>query len=69
MNCRTPYKEINQEEATNIIENRKPKGLFFLIEDGLYIGIDNLSGDAWTEEFKEKGDCFNWLLDIEIECV
>jgi hypothetical protein len=55
------YKEITSAEANNIIENREPRG-HFLVKDGdLFIGIDNSTGDAWTEEFKKQGDCVDWL--------
>lgn len=59
-------KEINKitsEEADNIIENRVPYGLFYLkdSETGLYVGIDNRTGDAWVEEFNGLAKCKTWL--------
>jgi len=42
--------------------------LFYVIEDGIYVGIDNSSGDSWTEEFIEKTNCFRWLMrEIDTE--
>ena len=32
-----------------------------------YIGIDNTTGEAWTEEFDTKQECFNWLKKLEEE--
>ena len=54
-------KEITREEAKEIIENRMPFGCFWLQEGAQFIGIDNQSGDAWTEEFTSKGACIGWL--------
>lgn len=33
------------------------------IDDTKIIGIDNRTGDAWTEEFDTYEDCVDWLLD------
>jgi DNA uptake protein ComE-like DNA-binding protein len=54
-------KKVTLAEASAIIESRKPKGMFYTIENGLYIGIDNRTGDAWTEEFKSLSSCKRWL--------
>lgn len=54
-------KEISKAEAYRVIDTRKPLGLFYLKEGEGYTGIDNLSGDAWTEEFKTKEECLKWL--------
>jgi len=53
--------KVTQEQASKIIESRKPLGLFYTIDDGIYVGIDNRSGDAWTEDFKSKSACDRWL--------
>jgi len=54
-------KKVTPEEASKIIDTRKPLGLFYCIEDGLYIAIDNAYGDAWVEEFKSLSGCRRWL--------
>lgn len=54
---------INSATANYIIENRKPMGLFILCDKGRYVGIDNRTGDAWTEDFKTKMGCLAWLTD------
>lgn len=56
-------KEISVKEAEEIIETRKQKGLFFLKSGEIFVGIDNRTGDAWTEDFKSLDECYNWLLD------
>ncbi len=33
------------------------------IDDTKIIGIDNRTGDAWTEEFDTYEDCVRWLID------
>jgi hypothetical protein len=61
INCGADLQEITQEEATRIIETREPIGQFFLRDNSLYIGIDNQTEDAWTEEFNTREECFRWL--------
>lgn len=57
----TEIKKVKPEEADNIIETRKPLGVFYTIDEGLYIAIDNMYGDAWVEEFKSLSGCRRWL--------
>ena len=52
-------KKILKEEALLVIETRKPLGLFQCVElsksgKEIYVGIDNLTGDALRE-------CIAWL--------
>lgn len=60
-------KHISEDEALSIIKTREPEGLFYNISKDnitnkiVYQGIDNLSGDAWTEEFKSLTACKEWL--------
>ena len=63
----TAIKKITPEEATAIIETREPRGLFYCLDENgagelRYAGIDNRSGDAWTEDFKSLGACKRWLV-------
>ena len=53
--CISPY------EARKIIALRGRKGLFWALENGRYIGIDNRDGNAWTEEFDTLSECKQWL--------
>lgn len=56
------YQVVTGEEATAIIENRKPLGLFAeRLEGGKCVGIDNTTGNAWTEEFDDEAACSGWL--------
>lgn len=54
-------REITEEEAMQIIEERKPIGRFYEIDGCVYVGIDNSTGDAWIEEFSSKEECIAWL--------
>lgn len=53
--------EVTREEASSIIETRKPLGLFYLEDGDIIVGIDNSTGDAWVEEFSSFELCENWL--------
>lgn len=53
--------KLTKEQASEVIETRTPTGRFYTKEGDLYIGIDNSTGDAWTEEFKTKVSCFKWI--------
>lgn len=60
--CVEKVQKVTPEEASAIIENREPLGLFYIKEKDVYVGIDNWDGNAWTEEFKSLGACKRWLL-------
>lgn len=65
-NCgraRSSFIEVSKQEALRIIAepHLSPKGSFWLYEDGGYVGIDNRTHEAWTEEFKTIKECFDWL--------
>ena len=53
--------EITNKEAEDIINSRKPLGKFLFKENNLYVGIDNETGEAWTEDFYNYEDCIEWL--------
>lgn len=60
---------INSKEATEIIKKREPKGKFIIeYPNKTYEGIDNSTGDAWTEGFNSFDYCVDWLLRNEKEC-
>ena len=54
---------ITKEDMRKMFDTRKPRGLFFhgSAKKG-YTGIDNRTGDAWTEEFKCIESCVQWLI-------
>jgi hypothetical protein len=54
-------KEITEKKAEEIIDNRVPLGKFWCREGDAFIGIDNESGDAWTEQFDNLDECKKWL--------
>ncbi len=54
-------KEITQEEASEIIDTRLPLGKFLVQEGDIWVGIDNTDGNAWTEDFKKRGQAMMWL--------
>jgi len=60
-------KKIAKEFAASIIDTRRPLGLFYVLETGVYIGIDNSNGHAWTEEFNSLRKCKRWLTNPNIE--
>lgn len=53
--------KITSEQAGRIINTRYPLGLFYVLDAGVYVGIDNSTGDAWTEEFPDLRTCKRWL--------
>lgn len=57
----TEIKETTSEQASVIIDTRQPLGLFYLLDNSIYVGIDNSTGDAWTEEFSNLRQCKKWL--------
>jgi len=56
--------EVNKIQALQVIETRKPRGLFFVVGE-VVTGIDNRTGDAWTEDFATKRECLKWLSDFD----
>ena len=54
-------KKINPFFAEIVIKTRQPLGLFYVRQNGAYIGIDNSTGHAWVEEFSDLSSCKQWL--------
>lgn len=54
-------RKLKPFHASVVIETRRPIGLFYVYEDGVYVGIDNSTGHAWTEEFTNLHQCKEWL--------
>ena len=63
--------KVSNKKANDIINTRKPLGLFWTKEKEWFIGIDNSTGEAWVECFKDgnfdkgKKECFKWLSEEE----
>lgn len=53
--------KVTCNEAHSIVETRVPRGLFYLEDGDVIVGIDNSTGDAWVEEFSHYKLCENWL--------
>lgn len=64
MNC--DITKIKQEQATVINDTRRPLGLFYSLNDRRYTGIDNTTGQAWTEDFSNLRQCKRWLMNPSI---
>ena len=58
---------ITKAEADDIIATREPRGLFYLDTGKSFVGIDNSTGYAWTEEFDTLPKCRAWLLQEQDE--
>ncbi len=54
-------KKVSEEEAAKVIDTRKPIGKFYLTQGRTIVGIDNTTGDAWTEEFKSFETFYHWI--------
>lgn len=56
-------RKVTKLELQKIFDTGKPRGLFYHgTQKGGYVGIDNRTGDAWTEEFKLVESCVQWLI-------
>jgi len=56
--------KVTPEVLWQIIQMREPLGLFYAREAShLYVGVDNGTGDAWTEDFRSLRRCKRWLLN------
>lgn len=58
---------ISSKEAEEIIEKSVPKGKFLKFTEHGYLGIDNTTGDAWTEHFDNLIKCVKWLQGEDLE--
>ncbi len=54
-------REITNEEGAKITIEREPRGLFYQQDGDIYVGIDNTTGEAWTEDFESLDECLAWL--------
>ena len=60
-------RKIKPEQADSIIDSRQPMGFFYVLDAGVYVGIDNSTGNAWTEEFQSLRKCKKWLNNPYVE--
>lgn len=54
---------IDIEKGIEIMRTFQPPGLFVYYEPptGLYVAIDNSTGDAWVEDFDTMAEAIAWL--------
>ena len=57
-------KRISQAKADEITSSLEPLGLFYCIKGGRYIGIDNRTGVAYTDDFLTLDECKEWLTRV-----
>ncbi len=63
--------QIDQEAAKLILGSGEeggdyePRGRYYLQDGDKWVGIDNSTGEAWTEEFPSKRKCLRWLKGCE----
>ena len=54
-------RKVCQEYAEEVIEKREPLGQFYTFAGGIWTGIDNSTGDAWTEDFRDFDEMMKWM--------
>lgn len=58
---------ITGEKADKVIKTEKPYGSFIVLEEGGFTGIDNTTGNAFTEDFKDLKNCLAYLNGADLE--
>ena len=60
--------ELTPDEIRRVIEFGKPLGLFWACDksggDSIFVGCDNRTGDAWTEDFSTLHECMDFLSGV-----
>ena len=60
-------RELNDEEINALFLSGsdngeyEPLGLFYHRDGDTVTGVDNSTGDAWTEDFSTLEECLAWL--------
>jgi hypothetical protein len=57
---------VSALQAEQVIETRKPLGMFILQEGVGWTAIDNSQGNAWTEHFRTQDEAVLWLRHPDI---
>jgi len=58
---------ISVEDAEKIINTPRTHKHRFVVYEGpdqKIVGLDNSTGDAWTEDFESLGECLDWLTQL-----
>lgn len=59
---------IGPEKTDKVIDTGRPYGLFLILnKDKTFTGIDNTSGEAFTEDFKGLKNCLAYLHGADLE--
>lgn len=63
----TEINKVSSDDIIKIINTGKPDGNFYCYskKEKKYIAVDSTTGDAWTESFKDKKSCLDWLANKE----
>ena len=52
---------VSPDYLLKVIDQRSPLGLFLTKEGSKWVAVDNITGDAWTEDFRWKRQAVRWL--------
>lgn len=63
----TEINKVSSSDIEKIIDTMKPYGNFYCYDkkNKEYIAVDNTTGEAFTESFKDKKSCLDWLENKE----
>lgn len=63
----TEINKVSSSDIEKIIDTMKPEGNFYCYDkkNKEYIAVDNTTGEAFTESFKDKKSCLDWLENKE----
>lgn len=63
----TEINKVSSSDIEKIIDTMKPDGNFYCYDkkNKDYIAVDNTTGEAFTESFKNKKSCLDWLENKE----
>ena len=52
---------VRKATLEKVIDECLPLGLFLTRDAGVWVAVDNSTGDAWTEEFRYLLTAIRWL--------
>lgn len=63
----TEINKVSSNDIEKIIDTMKPDGNFYCYDkkNKEYVAVDNTTGEAFTESFKDKKSCLDWLENKE----
>lgn len=57
--------KTSHNDMLKIIEEREPLGKFYEFDNNIWVGVDNQTGDAWTEDFTNFDDMAHWMINSD----